>query len=332
MDQKNTYTMSLSELSKLYNIDKKVLKKILKKIKKNKKKKAKSKTKSKAKSQTIKFNEKKPQEDNRITYSYGKKEDTSKESNQLQTVIKNSAIDPRDIGILTDKIKDLGLQNKLLITDVVPNLVNTSKTESVNLFNQMNTRFDKLTGDATQKFQYLFDNFGDWNDVRQLTNPEENEIQKQTTNSLSNLPTTYNIRLGENIDEDPLFYKEPNDTLQIPPVENVTSIEENIPDVQEEEKQDITKVEDVEKIKVEDVEEDEEEDVIEPPKPRLKEFEFTPPIGFTVPERGKDEDKRQYGFRVQHYIKKFNNEPISKSSEKKYKTGYLQYLKQLKLK
>ena len=203
MDQKNSYTMSLSELSKLYNIDKKVLKKILKKIKKIKKKKTKSKakTKSKSKSQTIKFSEKKPQEDNRITYSYGKKENTPRESNQLQTVSKNSGIDPRDIGIMTDKIKDLSLQNKLLITDVVPNLVNTSQTHSTDLFNQMNTRVDKLSEAARLRFNFLSDNVGDWNDKRKFTNPNLKEEQDQIANRLSNIPTTYNIRVGEVVDE-----------------------------------------------------------------------------------------------------------------------------------
>ncbi len=56
---------------------------------------------------------------------------------QLQTV-NNSRVDPRDIAILNYKINDPSQQNKPLITDVVPSLVNTSKTESANLFNQMN--------------------------------------------------------------------------------------------------------------------------------------------------------------------------------------------------
>ena len=39
MDNNNNYSFNLTELSKLYNIDKKILKKIIKKIKKRSKKK-----------------------------------------------------------------------------------------------------------------------------------------------------------------------------------------------------------------------------------------------------------------------------------------------------
>ena len=318
------YSVSLSELSKLYNIDKSVLKKIIKKIsKKTKKKKAKAK--SKVKSQSIKFSNKKPQDNNEITYSYGKQSQPPNQS-QLQTVSKSSGIDPRDIGIFTDKIKDLSLQNKLLITDVVPNLVNTSQTHSTDLFNQMNTRVDKLSEAARLRFNFLSDNVGDWNDKRKFTNPNLKEEQDQITNRLSNIPTTYNIRVGEIVDENQAFYNDqPDDTFQIPPV-------------QEDEKQDVQEEEIVQSVKVPPVVEDEkqdvqeEEDVEEEVKPKQKkDYEYDPPPGFTIPKQKKTEDIRQHGYRVQYYIKKFNNEPVSKSSEKKYRTGYLQYLKQLNL-
>jgi hypothetical protein len=240
-------------------------------------------------------------------------------------------MDPRDIAILNDKVKDLSQQNKLLITDVVPNLVNASKTESAGLFNQMNTRVDTLAGAASQKFEYLFDNVGDWNDKRKFTNPVQKEERDQISNRLSNIATTYDIRVGEDTEDlNPSFYDEQqDDTFQMPPVQeeiikekqDIPIPEEIVPPVVEDEKQD------VEEEDVEDVE-DVEEDVI--PKQK-KDYEFDPPIGFVVPKQKKSEDIRQYGYRVQYYIKKFNNEPVSKSSEKKYRTGYLQYLKQLKL-
>ena len=322
----NNYSISLSELSKLYKIDKKVLKKIIKTIGKIKKKKAKSK---KVKSQPMKFSKKKQQQDNQITYSYGsEKKIEAPAQSQLQTVIKNSGMDPRDVAIIYDKIKDLNLQNKLLVTDVVPNLVNTSKTESADLFNQMNTRVDTLTEAARLRFNFLLDNVGDWNDKRKFTNPVQKEERDQISNRLSNIATTYDIRVGEDTEDlNPSFYDEQqDDTFQMPPVQeeiikekqDIPIPEEIVPPVVEDEKQD------VEEEDVEDVE----EDVI--PKQK-KDYEFDPPIGFVVPKQKKSEDIRQYGYRVQYYIKKFNNEPVSKSSEKKYRTGYLQYLKQLKL-
>ena len=336
------YSVSLSELSKLYNIDKSVLKKIIKKIsKKTKKKKAKAK--SKVKSQSIKFSNKKPQQDNQITYSYGsEKQPKDTERSQLQTVIKNSGMDPRDVAIIYDKIKDLSLQNKLLITDVVPNLVNTSKTESKELINKMGSRVDTLAGDASQKINYLWDAVGDWDNNNSLTKP----IQVQISNkkSLAEIPTTFSIRTGkskgtnnrveevdeyveENVEENPAFYYYRPDVI--------TKDDLNISDVQEEEKQDITKVivpPIVEDVQEDEDEEDEEEEDEEEVKPKQKkDYEFDPPTGFTVPIQKRGEDIRQYGFRVQYYIKKFNNEPVTKSSEKKYRTGYLQYLKQLKL-
>jgi hypothetical protein len=114
--------------------------------------------------------------------------------------------------------------------------------------------------------------------------------------------------VGEIVDENQAFYNDqPDDTFQIQPV-------------QEDEKQDVQEEEDLE------------EDVEEEVKPKQKkDYEFDPPPGFTIPKQKKSEDIRQHGYRVQYYIKKFNNEPVSKSSEKKYRTGYLQYLKQLNL-
>ena len=69
----------------------------------------------------------------------------------------------------------------------------------------------------------------------------------------------------------------------------------------------------------------------EAPKPQLKDYEFISPPGFTPPKQKVGEDKRQYGFRVQYYIKKFNNEPVSESVEKKYRSEYKKYIKDKKL-
>ena len=129
-ENKKQYSVSLSELSKLYKIDKGVLKAIISKVsKKSKKKKAKR---AKAKSQTIKFDKKKEQEDNAVRYMYG--------SAPFPVKNNNSVIDIKDAQILSEKINDLKANNKLLLTDVLPNLVNNSDTKTLDLYNKMDNK------------------------------------------------------------------------------------------------------------------------------------------------------------------------------------------------
>ena len=139
-ENKTEYSVSLSELSKLYKIDKGVLKAIIKKVsKKSKKKKAKR---AKAKSQTIKFDKKKEQEDNTIRYMYGPTPFPGKNN--------NSNIDIRDAQILNDKINDLKANNKLLLTDVLPNLVNNSDAKTLDLYGKIDNKVNTLAGVAAQ--------------------------------------------------------------------------------------------------------------------------------------------------------------------------------------
>ena len=308
------YSVSLSELSKLYNIDKSVLKKIIKKIsKKTKKRKAKA----KVKSQSIKFSNKKPQENNEIRYSFG------------SVPVKNNAIiDSRDAQIINERINDLKLNNKLLITDVLPNLVNASQSQTTDLFNQMGTRVNQLTDVASQKFQYLFDNVGDWKDTRQLINPNLKEEQDQNTNRLSNIPNTFNIRLGEIVeDENPSFYNDQPDTIQIPPAEEEKEIVqpvEQLVEQQDEQQDDIPQIDSQIQDKLDIPEEEDQLDIPEESQPILK-------SGFIPPEKKRGETKQQYEFRTKYFQDKFNNRPTSTHSDNKYKKEYKKYLNDLKL-
>ena len=183
-EKKKQYSVSLSELSKLYKIDKGVLKAIISKVsKKSKKKKAKR---AKAKSQTIKFDKKKEQEDNQVRYSYGPTPFPVKNN--------NSVIDIRDAQILSEKINDLKANNKLLLTDVLPNLGNNSDAKTLDLYNKMDNKVNTLAAGAAQKFNYLFDDVGDWTDTRKLSNPVVIEQQKYESNPLSNKSNSYDIR------------------------------------------------------------------------------------------------------------------------------------------
>ena len=207
-ENKKQYSVSISELSKLYKIDKGVLKAIIKKVSKKAKKK---KAKRKAKSQTIKFDKKKEQEDNQVRYSYGPAPFPVKNN--------NSVIDIRDAQILNEKINDLKANNKLLLTDVLPNLVNNSDTKTLDLYNKMDKKVNTLAAGAAQKFNYLFDDVGDWKETRPMLNPVIIEQQKYESNQLSNKSDSYDMRDSVSISvdsdssEDLNFYNEPSENF-----------------------------------------------------------------------------------------------------------------------
>ena len=209
-EKKKQYSVSLSELSKLYKIDKGVLKAIISKVsKKSKKKKAKR---AKAKSQTIKFDKIKEQEDNQVRYSYG--------PTPFPVKANNSVIDIRDAQILSEKFNDLQANNKLLLTDVLPNLVNNSDSKTLDLYNKMDNKVNTLAAGAAQKFNYLFDDVGDWTDTRKLSNPVVIEQQKYESNPLSNKPNPFDIiytdyisDLSEEYTEDSSFYNNQPDVI-----------------------------------------------------------------------------------------------------------------------
>ena len=132
-EKKKQYSVSLSELSKLYKIDKGVLKAIIKKVsKKAKKKKTKR---AKAKSQTIKFDKKKEQEDNQVRYMYG--------STPFPVKNNNSVIDIRDAQILSEKIK-IQVQQAI---------------ENYNLSLKQNLVYEQAIGQATENYRIVKDKY-----------------------------------------------------------------------------------------------------------------------------------------------------------------------------
>ena len=294
-EKKKQYSVSLSELSKLYKIDKGVLKAIIKKVsKKSKKKKAKR---AKAKSQTIKFDKKKEQEDNQVRYSYGPTPFPVKNN--------NSVIDIRDAQILSEKINDLKANNKLLLTDVLPNLVNNSDSKTLDMYHKLDNKVNTFAGGALENFNFIFDNIGDWgsSDTRKLSNPIVIEQQKYESNPLTNKSNSNNFQESDDVYLDPHFYAEPSDILQQEPDENTqqTSNQKADSDQQQEpEPVDMFELDNVDTIK---------KDGFIPPKQKIKESDT------------------QYSWRVKYYEDKFNNIETSNHSNTKYGSEYKKYLK-----
>ena len=129
--KKNVIYLNLDDLQKLYGISPKLLKKLKKKRKKRKTQKG------------IKF-------------------DKIKDSSQMPGVqyLNNNASNS-DTQYLKDQIKSLqDKQNKLLITDIQPNLVNNRLLMDIKQDNE-NIKSDivKMYGDASNTFNYIYDQF-----------------------------------------------------------------------------------------------------------------------------------------------------------------------------
>ena len=215
-ENKKEYSVSLSELSKLYKIDKGVLKAIIKKVsKKSKKKKAKR---AKAKSQTIKFDKKKEQEDNTIRYMYG--------PTPFPTNNNNSNITIRDGQIMSEQINDLKANNKLLMTDVLPNLVNYSDTKTLDFYNKIDNKVNTLASSAKQNLNYLLDDVGDWKETRKLVDQVKADQKKYENNQLANIPNTFDIRdLISSTNTN--FYNNNNEQVQVNEPVNEAVVNEN---------------------------------------------------------------------------------------------------------
>ena len=298
-EKKKQYSVSLSELSKLYKIDKGVLKAIIKKVsKKSKKKKSKR---AKAKAQSIKFDKKKEQEDNQVRYSYGPAPFPVKNN--------NSVIDIRDAQILSEKINDLKANNKLLLTDVLPNLVNNSDTKTLDLYYKMDNKVNTFAGGAKENFNFIFDNIGDWgsSDTRKLSNPIVIEQQKYESNPLTNKSNSNNFQESDDVYLDPHFYAEPSNILQQEPDEN-TQQESNQKEDSDQQQEPEPEPEPVDMFELDNV------DTIKKD-------------GFVPPKQKKEESDLQYRFRVKYYDDKFNNIETSNHTNTKYGREYKNYLK-----
>ena len=166
------------------------------------------------------------------------------------------------------------------------------------------------------KFNYLFDDVGDWKETRQMLNPVEIEQKKYESNQLSNKSNSNNFQESDDVYLDPHFYAEPSDILQQDSDEN-TQQESN-------QKEDSDQQQDSLRFAKSTTSEPEPEpvDMFE-----LDNVDTIKKDGFIPPKQKIKETKTQYSFRVKYYEDKFNNIETSTHSNTKYGSEYKKYLK-----
>ena len=300
--KKNIVYLNLDDLQKLYGLSPKLLKKLKKKRKKRKKG-----------QKGIKF-------------------DKIKDSQMPGVQYLNNNASNSDTQYLKDQIKKLEdkqeKQNKLLITDVQPNMVNnklltdlkqdneTIKSGVRKMYNEVGSSYN-YTYDAINELQSSIksiknkltdpfykkggnfnvnrqDNIGDFSNNNNLSDPNEKEEDKQTYNRLSQLSGEIETpSLSTNIDLNSLFYDEVPDVMQ--------SIEEEEKQVNEEPSEVIT----------------EETSFIEPESEIIGGPVIDKPP-FVPPEMELGEDGRTYKSRVEYFRKKHYGEKIRASQRRRY--------------
>lgn len=292
--KKNQIYLTLDDLNKLYGLDGKLLKKLKKKRKKRKKT-----------QKGIKF-------------------EKIKDSSQMPGVqyFTNNASNS-DTQYLKDQIKSLQdkqeKQNKLLITDVQPNLVNNRlltdlKQDNENIKNAMNIMYKQ----AGETFNYLYDsiedfsnnkggftvnyndNIGDFSNLPNWTDPKETDEKKQTNNTLSNKSESYETPYYiPRVDINSYFYDDNTSGVMEPNTEEKQVNDDQQPDdIIEETKEDI----------IEDTKE--ETPFIEPQKEIISD-PFTDKPPFVPPAREKDEHPATYKARVEFLRKLYYGLPIT---------------------
>ena len=282
--KKNVIYLNLDDLQKLYGISPKLLKKLKKKRKKRKSQKG------------IKFEKIKDSQMPGVQYFNN-----------------NSNMDTQ---FLKDQIKTLqDKQNKLLITDMQPNLVNNRLLMDLKQDNEkVKQGMVKMYTDASDTFNYIYDQFeelksnnknndaftvnyndniGDFSNTPNWTNPEEIDEIKQTNNSLSKKSESFETpSLFTDIELDSLFYDDNTSNVMEPPIEDKP--------VNDEQQQ-------------EDVPEDTTEEIISEP------VIDKPP--FVAPEKKKGEHKTAYKARVEYFRKLYDGEGVSEYSMRRYGTN-----------
>ena len=164
--KKNLIYLNLDDLQKLYGLDGKLLKKLKKKRRKRKKG-----------QKSIKFDKIKDSQMPGVQY--------------LKSNSSNS-----DTQFLKDQVKSLeDKQNKLLITNVQPNMVNNNnllmdlKQDNDNIKKAMNIMY-KQAGDT---FNYLYDSIGDFSNNNKPTNYDEQEQKERVNNNLTDPNYDYTL-------------------------------------------------------------------------------------------------------------------------------------------
>ena len=298
--KKNIVYLNLDDLQKLYGLSPKLLKKLKKKRKKRKKG-----------QKGIKFDKIKDSQMPGVQY--------------FKT--NNSNLDTQ---FLKDQIKSIeDKQNKLLITDVQPNMVNNNKllmdlkqdNENIKsgvrkMYNEVGSSYN-YTYDAINDLQSSIksiknkltdpfykqggnfnvnrqDNIGDFSNNNNLSDPNQKEEDKQTYNRLSQISEEIETpSLFTNIELISLFYDNTPDVMQ-PIVEEEKQVNEGPPEV-------IT----------------EETSFIEPESEIIGGPVIDKPP-FVPPEMELGEDGRTYKSRVEYFRKKHYGEKIRASQRRRY--------------
>ena len=298
--KKNIVYLNLDDLQKLYGLSPKLLKKLKKKRKKRKKG-----------QKGIKFD---------------KIKDSQMPGVQYQSFKNNNS--NLDTQFLKDQIKSiLDKHNKLLITDVQPNMVNNKLLMDLKQDNEKITSgLVKMYNDAGSSYNYTYDaindlqssiksiknnltnpfykkdgnfnvnrqdNVGDFSSNNNLSDPNQKEEDKQTYNRLSQISEEIETPpLSTNIDLNSLFYDEVPDVMQpITEQDKPEVITENI----------------TEDLPDETASFIEEEKEIINDKPE-----------FVKPERQLGEDGRTYNGRVEYERKNFYGQPIRSEQRRRY--------------
>ena len=209
--KKNIIYLTLDDLQKLYGLDGKLLKKLKKRKKRRKT------------SKNIKF-------------------EKIKDSSQMPGVQYFTNNSNMDTQFLKDQIKSLqDKQNKLLITDMQPNLVNNRLLMDLKEDNK-NIKSDmlKIYGDASNTFNFIYDQFedlksnnnagytvnyndniGDFSNNPNWTNPKESDENKQINNTLSQKSESYETTdYFPDVDLNELFYGDNTSDVMEPPTED----------------------------------------------------------------------------------------------------------------
>ena len=222
--KKNIIYLTLDDLNKLYGLDGKLLKKLKKKRKKRKTQKG------------IKF-------------------EKIKDSSKMPGVqyLNNNASNS-DTQYLKDQIKSLqDKQNKLLITDMQPNLVNNNRLLMDIKQDNENIKSDivKMYGDASNTFNFIYDQFeelksnnnagytvnyndniGDFSNNPNWTDPKKIDENKQINNTLSNKSESIETPdYFPNVDLNELFYGDNTSDVMEPPTEDKPVNDDQQPEV-----------------------------------------------------------------------------------------------------
>jgi hypothetical protein len=319
--KKNLIYLNLDDLQKLYGLDGKLLKKLKKKRKKRKKG-----------QKGIKF-------------------DKIKDSQMPGVQYLNNNASNSDTQYLKDQIKKLEdkqeKQNKLLITDIQPNLVNNKLLMGLKQDNEkVKQGVVKMYAEASDTFNYIYDQFeelkkkgnnnagytvnyndniGDFSNLPNWSNPKETDEKKRTDNSLNKKSESIETPdYFPDVDLNELFYGDNTSDVMEPITEDKPVNDDQQPeditndtiDETQEEKEiinDIVVNEPPSFIK-------EEKEIISDPvvedKPKIKKKKKP----FKPPPRIAGEHGNAYNPRVEHFRKVYDGEYVTEWAHKRYGT------------